>query len=113
MVRNAESCAAAMAVCPFDLIVKVLHPIVKTEPYPKNQAAIKMLTKLIEYHSNEITDKHLEVIMPGLIQVIIYLVNDMNLYVSYIILFTVRRTTTRKAQSESALCSVWLRSILP
>lgn len=58
-----------MAVCPFDMVVHVLEPFVRTEVYPKNQAAIKMLTRLVEQHSCEITDAHLEKIMPSLIQV--------------------------------------------
>lgn len=69
MARCAESCAAAMAVCPFDLVVHVLLPIIEIKEYPKIQGAIKMLTKLVEYHSSEITDEHLKKIMPGLIQV--------------------------------------------
>lgn len=68
-MRHAEACAAAMAVCPFDLVAKVLDPVIKTDVYPRNQASIKMLTKLVEHHSTEITDKHLETLMPGLIQV--------------------------------------------
>lgn len=58
-----------MTVCPFDLVANILDSVIKTDIYPRNQAAIKMLTKLVEHHSTEITDKHLEMLMPGLIQV--------------------------------------------
>lgn len=70
VVRCAEQCAAAMAVCPFEVVVGVLNPLITTAEYPMNLAAIKMMTKLVEHHGTEICDEHLKDVMPRLIQVL-------------------------------------------
>ena len=71
MERAAEACAAAMAgVLPFDAVIRVLNPIVKTGEYPVNQAAVKMLTKVAEHKdSKEVIISHLADVMPGLLRV--------------------------------------------
>lgn len=58
-----------MSVVPFDCVVSVLSPLISTSDCPILQGAIKMLTKLIEVHAEEVTDRHLAIIMPGLIRV--------------------------------------------
>merc|ERR1719154_648654 len=69
VVRAAESCAATMAgVLPADMVVMVLNPIVKTGDFPVNQAAIKMLTKLVEKQTPDSMEVHLAEIMPGLLK---------------------------------------------
>lgn len=74
VVRAAEACAATMAgVLPTEMVVRVLNPIVKTGDFPVNQAAIKMLTKLVERQSPDSIEPHLSELMPGLLKVITYL----------------------------------------
>jgi len=69
VVRAAESCAATMAsTLPPDMVVRVLNPIIKTGDFPVNQAAIKMLTKLVEKQNPENMSVHLQEIMPGLVK---------------------------------------------
>ncbi|XP_076259112.1 CLIP-associating protein isoform X26 [Rhynchophorus ferrugineus] len=68
VVKEAETTAAAMAVCPFDTVVYTLAPLIRTSPYPEDLGAIKMLTKLIEANPNQITDEHLQQIMPGILK---------------------------------------------
>jgi CLIP-associating protein 1/2 len=69
VVRAAESCAATMAgVLPPEMVVRVLNPIVKTGDFPVNQAAIKMLTKLVEKQTPDSVEVHLQEIMPGLLK---------------------------------------------
>jgi len=69
VVRAAESCAATMASSlPAELVVRVLNPIIKTGDFPVNQAAIKMLTKLVEKQSGAVVEQHLAEIMPGLLK---------------------------------------------
>lgn len=69
VVRAAESCAATMAgVLPPEMVVRVLNPIIKTGDFPVNQAAIKMLTKLVEKQTPESIHAHLGDIMPGLLK---------------------------------------------
>jgi len=69
VVRAAESCAATMAGrLPADMVVRVLNPIIKTGDFPVNQAAIKMLTKLVEKQNPESICQHLADIMPGLLK---------------------------------------------
>jgi CLIP-associating protein 1/2 len=69
VVRAAESCAATMAgVLPAEMVVRVLNPIIKTGDFPVNQAAIKMLTKLVERQTPESISHHLADVMPGLLK---------------------------------------------
>ena len=57
-------------VLPFDAVIRVLNPIVKTGEYPVNQAAVKMLTKVAEHKdSKEVIISHLADVMPGLLRV--------------------------------------------
>ena len=71
VVRAAEACAATMAgVLPTEMVVRVLNPIVKTGDFPVNQAAIKMLTKLVERQSPDSIEPHLSELMPGLLKVV-------------------------------------------
>lgn len=69
VVKEAETTAEAMAVCPFDTVVYTLAPLIRTSPYPTDLGAIKMLTKLIEANPEQITDDHLKQIMPGILKV--------------------------------------------
>ncbi|KAJ8928598.1 hypothetical protein NQ314_018804 [Rhamnusium bicolor] len=73
VVKEAETTAAAMSVCPFNTIVSTLAPLIRTSPYPSILGAIKMLTKMIETNPTEVTDEHLIQIMPGLIKVLYFL----------------------------------------
>jgi len=69
VVRAAEACAATMAgVLPTEMVVRVLNPIVKTGDFPVNQAAIKMLTKLVERQTPDSIEPHLSELMPGLLK---------------------------------------------
>ncbi|CAH0551193.1 unnamed protein product [Brassicogethes aeneus] len=68
IVKEAESTAAAMNVFPFNTVVNILAPLIRTSPYPSLLGAIKMLTKLVETNPNDVTDEHLQNIMPGLIK---------------------------------------------
>jgi len=69
VVRAAESCAATMAmVLPPDMVIRVLNPIIKTGDFPVNQAAIKMLTKLVEKQTPDGISQHLSDVMPGLLK---------------------------------------------
>ena len=56
-------------VLPTEMVVRVLNPIVKTGDFPVNQAAIKMLTKLVERQTPDSIEPHLSELMPGLLKV--------------------------------------------
>ncbi|XP_071448636.1 CLIP-associating protein 1 isoform X13 [Hetaerina americana] len=69
VVRAAESCAGAMAaIMPADAVVLVLNLLIKTEDFPVNQAAIKMLTRLVEQRGHVVIEPLLPQIMPGLVK---------------------------------------------
>lgn len=69
VVRAAEACAATMAgVLPPEMVIRVLNPIIKTGDFPVNQAAIKMLTKVVEKQSPESMEMHVAEVMPGLLK---------------------------------------------
>ena len=69
VVRATEACEATMlSVLPTKMVVRVLNPIVKTED-PDNQAAIKMLTKLVERQTPDSIEPHLSQLMQGLLKV--------------------------------------------
>ncbi|KAJ8972441.1 hypothetical protein NQ317_000032 [Molorchus minor] len=68
VMKEAETTAAAMSVCPFNTIVNTLAPLIRTSPFPSILGAIKMLTKMIETNPTEVVDDHLVQVMPGLIK---------------------------------------------
>ncbi|KAG8228442.1 hypothetical protein J437_LFUL009093 [Ladona fulva] len=69
VVRAAETCAGTMAaVMPADVVVVVLILVIKTEEFPVNQAAIKMLTRLVEQRGRAVIEPLLPQIMPGLVK---------------------------------------------
>ncbi|XP_025829154.1 CLIP-associating protein isoform X2 [Agrilus planipennis] len=68
VVKMAETAAASMNVFPFNTVVNVLSPLIQTGIGPTLTGAIKMLTKLVETNPDQVTDEHLEKIMPGLIK---------------------------------------------
>ena len=69
-MRAAEACAATMAgLLPPEMVVRVLNPIIKTGDFPVNQAAIKMLTKVVERQTPESMEAHVGDVMPGLLKV--------------------------------------------
>lgn len=69
VIKEAETTAAAMNVFPFDKAVDTLAPLIRTSQYHL-MGAIKMLMKLVEAHPKEVTEDHLNAIMPGLIKVV-------------------------------------------
>merc|ERR550519_3270904 len=69
VVRAAEACAATMSgVLPPEMVVRVLNPIIKTGDFPVNQAAIKMLSKLVEKQTADTMEPHVGDVMPGLLK---------------------------------------------
>merc|ERR1740116_684681 len=69
VVRAAEACAATLAgLLPAEMVVRVLNPIIKTGDFPVNQAAIKMLTKVVERQTPESMATHVTEVMPGLLK---------------------------------------------
>ncbi|XP_046683074.1 CLIP-associating protein 2 isoform X4 [Homalodisca vitripennis] len=69
VVRNAESCANTIAttLAP-EMVIRVLAPLIQTGEFPLNLAALKMLTRLVEYHGRDPVYNYLPDLMPGLIQ---------------------------------------------
>merc|ERR1719220_825719 len=69
VVRAAEACAAPMSgLLPAEMVVRVLNPIIKTGDFPVNQAAIKMLSKLVEKQPADSMEPHVGEVMPGLLK---------------------------------------------
>lgn len=67
--RAAEICSAIAAnVLPPEQCFRTLKPLIMTGEYPMNQAAIKMLTKLVEQQPKNITAHLLPEIMPPLLK---------------------------------------------
>ncbi|XP_055919459.1 CLIP-associating protein isoform X2 [Eupeodes corollae] len=53
-------------VLPLNISINILNPVIATGVYPLNLCAVKLLTELTEKQGNELTDIHLESIMPNL-----------------------------------------------
>ncbi|XP_064594427.1 CLIP-associating protein 1-like isoform X2 [Liolophura sinensis] len=69
VVRSAEECAATLAnSIPPDQSIRILNPIVQTESFPVNMAAIKMQTKVIEQLTAHELRNLLPDIVPGLLR---------------------------------------------
>jgi len=59
-------CMAALL--PPEMVIRVLNPIIKTGDFPVNQAAIKMLTKVVEKQTTDSMEIHVAEVMPGLLK---------------------------------------------
>uniref|UniRef100_A0A1B6EFB0 TOG domain-containing protein n=1 Tax=Clastoptera arizonana TaxID=38151 RepID=A0A1B6EFB0_9HEMI len=67
--RSAESCIIDMSTLfnP-EMVIRVLAPLITTEPIPVNLISIKMLTRLIEARGRHPVQQYLPDLMPGLVQ---------------------------------------------
>ncbi|XP_076047968.1 CLIP-associating protein isoform X10 [Oratosquilla oratoria] len=69
VLRQAQLCAGTVAeILPPEVVIRVLKPLIQMGDYPVNQAAIKMLNKLVEAHPPAVVSAALPDIMPGLIK---------------------------------------------
>ncbi|XP_069183057.1 CLIP-associating protein 2 isoform X6 [Procambarus clarkii] len=69
VLRAASVCAGTVAeILPPEVVIRVLKPLIQMGEYPVNQAAIKMLNKLVEAHQPSIVAAAMPEIMPGLIK---------------------------------------------
>lgn len=57
---------------PADKTVVFLHPIISTREFPHNLCALKLATELARARPQDITDKHLTALMPGVANVSIF-----------------------------------------
>ncbi|CAL4126640.1 unnamed protein product, partial [Meganyctiphanes norvegica] len=69
VLRAAQVCAGTVAeILPPEVVIRVLKPLIQMGEYPVNQAAIKMLNKLVEAHPPPVVSQALPEIMPGLVK---------------------------------------------
>ncbi|CAG0888093.1 unnamed protein product [Cyprideis torosa] len=67
--RRAEACGDVLATrLPADTVIRILKPLISTGEFPVNQAAIKMLTRLVQGSEASQIIEYVPMIMPGLIQ---------------------------------------------
>ncbi|KAB7504085.1 CLIP-associating protein 2, partial [Armadillidium nasatum] len=69
VVRGAQICSGTLAeILPPDVVIRILKPLIQMAEWPINQAAIKMLNKLVEAHPPPIISSILPEVMPGLLK---------------------------------------------
>uniref|UniRef100_A0A182T7I4 TOG domain-containing protein n=1 Tax=Anopheles maculatus TaxID=74869 RepID=A0A182T7I4_9DIPT len=52
-------------VLPLDISVNILNPVIATGEFPANLCALKILTELTQKQGTDLTDNHLDCIMPN------------------------------------------------
>lgn len=52
-----------------DLSVNILNPVIATGPYPNNLCALKLLTDVVDKQGKDLTEHHLDSIMPNVARV--------------------------------------------
>lgn len=57
-----------------DLSLNILNPVIATGPYPNNLCALKMLTDVVDKQGKDVTEHHLDIIMPNVARVSYYFV---------------------------------------
>lgn len=55
---------------PVDATIKLLDPVIATGQFPTILCAIKLLTELVTFQKEEITDAHVDKVMPNIAKVI-------------------------------------------
>jgi len=58
---------------PLDISINILNPVIATDCYPSNLCAVKLLSELIYDQGKDLTDHHLDIIMPNIARVRSYL----------------------------------------
>lgn len=77
------------SILPVDGTINILNPVIATGEFPTNLCAIKLLTELVTNQSEQITDAHVDNVMPNIAKVelfhisITYLKSDINLIFFY------------------------------
>lgn len=56
-------------VLPVDGTISILNPVILTGEFPTNLCAIKLLTELVTNQSEQITDAHIDNVMPNIAKV--------------------------------------------
>lgn len=57
------------SVLPLDLSLNILNPVIATGPFPNNLCALKMLTDVVDKQGKDVTEHHLDIIMPNVARV--------------------------------------------
>lgn len=57
------------SVLPVDGTINILNPVIETGEFPTNLCAIKLLTELVTNQSEQITDAHVDNVMPKIAKV--------------------------------------------
>lgn len=57
------------AVLPVDATINILNPVIATGEFPTNLCAIKLLLELVVSNKDQITDVHIDSIMPNIAKV--------------------------------------------
>ena len=111
VVRAAEACAATLAgLLPAEMVVRVLNPIIKTGDFPVNQAAIKMLTKVVERQTPESMATHVTEVMPGLLKVSVMLI--MTMMCDIVLLFQAYDNVESSVRKASVFCIVAIHQLV-
>lgn len=56
-------------ILPLDISVNILNPVIATGEFPANLCALKILTELTQKQGKDLTDNHLDCIMPNVARV--------------------------------------------
>jgi CLIP-associating protein 1/2 len=59
-------------VLPLDASVNILNPVIATAEYPANLCALKLLLELIAAQGKDLTDHHLDYLMPNIARVSLF-----------------------------------------
>ena len=111
VVRAAEACAATLAgLLPAEMVVRVLNPIIKTGDFPVNQAAIKMLTKVVERQTPESMATHVTEVMPGLLKVSVMLI--MTMMCDIVLLLQAYDNVESSVRKASVFCIVAIHQLV-
>ena len=57
------------AVLPLDASLNTLNSVITTGDFPSNLCALKFLRELADQQGKELTDQHLEILMPNIARV--------------------------------------------
>lgn len=62
------------SVLPLDLTLNILNPVIATGVYPDNLCALKILTDVVDKQGKDVTEHHLDIIMPNVARVSFFLI---------------------------------------
>lgn len=93
------------SILPVDGTINILNPVIATGEFPTNLCAIKLLTELVTNQSEQITDVHVDNVMPNIAKVNYFIFSILYkncLFIFFLFVLNLQRTDDAQSMVRKA-----------